>query len=713
MLFDETYLYGSQYYRPPNPPADQHDWHLTRIRNELNFNAVKFRLQWNWIERVRGELYLDEVEAMLRRCDELGQGVLIEINLESAPYWLEEKHPEARYVNARGQAMELGPYDSTQGGGYPGLCFHHESVREEMRRYLKLLITALRSYKCILAYDCWNEPHLEPVWQCNFWGDTGDKLYCYCEESRRAFRCWLEDKYGDIETFNNTWARAYNSFDQINPPNRNGGYADWLDFMRFWFDSLADHMRFRYEVIKEADPDRMVLSHSGAVPPFLARASACIHNWKLAAEVDGWGTSFAPKAPDWRLADMSGVLDATRSAARGKPWWVAEMSGGCLYSRGFNKKMPYTRPKDVRSWNWLSVACGAKGICYWCYLTESTGPEAGGFGLVPFSGELSERAREASVQSTLLQSLHPVIRDHEPVPQVSVLYDPDNSTLLWAMEETDQLYGDSFSGYCQALFECDVFAHYLTYDTIDDIREKVLIVPMCLTLRADVAEKIRKFVEEGGVLICDARMGLFDQRGFLQPILPSFGLHEAAGLREEESYCSDPSFRPARNERWPDEVYCGPVLTLNEPVQDTMTTAEFLSPLRLEGAEATGGWNGLVTSAHHRYGRGEVWYFGTYAGVAIRRGDKGALRAVKALISRYTEPEVKGEALRPRLVKGDGRTLLCVFNDDPYATHSDRIALPVPFTSAVSLFDGKKADVKDGILSLTVEGDDVAVFELF
>ncbi len=326
MLFDDTFLYGSQYWRPPNPPEDQHEFHLTRIKNELGFNVVKIRLQWNWLERERGVLYLDEVEKMFNLCDELGLGVVAEINLETAPYWLEEQHPETRYVNAKGQALELGAYDSTQGGGYPGLCFHNDVVCHEAERFLKLLVSAIRGHKSLLAYDCWNEPHLEPAWQCNYWADTGEKLYCYCEGSRQVFRNWLKGKYGDIETLNRTWARAYTDFAQLQPPNRHGNYADWMDWMRFWFDALAENMRFRYNAIKAADPDRMVLSHSGAVPPFLPRATAFIHNWKLAEGVDAWGTSFAPKAPDWRLAEMGGVLDATRSAARGKPWWVAEMS---------------------------------------------------------------------------------------------------------------------------------------------------------------------------------------------------------------------------------------------------------------------------------------------------------------------------------------------------------------------------------------------------
>ena len=111
MIFDDKFLYGAHYHRPPNPPADQHEFHLNRINDELGFNVVKFRIQWNWTERTRGQLYLDEVHRMLDLCEKNGLNAICEINLESAPYWLEEEHPDTRYINTRGQAMELGAYD--------------------------------------------------------------------------------------------------------------------------------------------------------------------------------------------------------------------------------------------------------------------------------------------------------------------------------------------------------------------------------------------------------------------------------------------------------------------------------------------------------------------------------------------------------------------------------------------------------------------------
>ena len=571
MNIPSAYLYGTAYFRPPNPPRHEHREHLTKIRQELGFDVIRLRMQWNAIHRQPDRYDWDEYDEIAAICDELGLHFFLETSLESAPYWLERSHPEARYVSANGQAMELGPYDATQFGGYPGLCFDHQAVRQHGEHFLRELSGHFRHHPMLLGYDCWNEPHLEPAWVCNYWGNMGDRLFCYCQETRAQFRRWLADKYETVQNLNATWGRAYGEWEDINPPNRHGTYADWLDWGRFWHDQLAGHMRWRYKILKEVDPDRFVMSHSGAVPPFLPRPNAYIHNWKLAEPVDLWGTSYAPKYHNWDLSTCCGTIDATRSAARGKRFWISEMSGGSTYVRGFAKS-PLPRPKDYRAWNWLSAACGAKATIHWCYLEESTGPEATNFGLVRANGQLTERARAAAeVAGTLRRYAH-IIDRHQPQESLGILYDPDNSMQLFAMEGEDELYTRSHIGYYRAAWACDQHARYVTYDTLDDLAGlRVLMVPMCLTFPEAAAARIAQFVRDGGVLIAEARTGLFDQRGYNRPRLPAGLLADVVGAVEGEAIYSDPDNRPLLNnphrEPWPEPIYSGPPIRFTDPLQ--------------------------------------------------------------------------------------------------------------------------------------------------
>ncbi|MBM3800862.1 MAG: hypothetical protein FJW26_00975 [Acidimicrobiia bacterium] len=707
------YLTGTAYFRPPNPPRSEHRYHLKKIKEELGFDIIRLRLQWNAIHQRPDYFAWEEYDEIVGVCEQLGLKLLLETSIESAPYWLEQAHPECRYVSANGHAIELAPNANTQFGGYPGLCFHHKAVEARAAEYLTAIARHFSASSALAGYDCWNEPHLEPAWIDNYWGNMGDRLFCYCSETRRTFRDWLSQKYSQIQVLNERWGSPYQDWNEICPPCRHGAYADWLDWGRFWHDQLAEHMQWRYRTIRAADPGHFVMSHSGAVPPFLARANAFIHNWKLAEPVEMWGTSYAPRYHNWDMSECAGTMDATRSAARGKRFWISEMSGGPCNLRGF-WKVPTPVAKDYRVWNWLAAAYGAKATLYWCYLEERTGPEAGGFGLVRANGETTPRARSASETGEVLRRHKAILDDFAPVPQVGILYDPDNSTQLFAMENGDDLYTQSHIGYYRAVWKADLHACYVTYDTLDDLDGlRVLIVPMCLTLPDRVAKKIGEFVSLGGVLIAEARTGLFDDRGYNQPVLPSGILAKVVGAAEQEAVCSDPQNRPAlnnpRGEQWPDPIHNGPEISFNDPVSASVRARGYLAPLTLTEGRSMAQCLGHCLAVTNRYGLGTAYYFGTYLGLALAENDPGSLSIVQSLLERHTAPLVRGKTLRPRWMDGGDKALLAVFNDARREAHRERIGLPRAFAKAVDVYNKQEVTIERQSVQLEVEPESVRI----
>jgi beta-galactosidase len=720
----KTFRYGTAYWRPPSPPRDQHRFHLQRIKRDLGFDLVRLHVTWNWHNRRPDEFDFDELHEILGICDELGLDALLQMHIETAPYWLEAEHPEARYVNANGRTVELGPQEAAPSGGYPGLCFHNQAVTQAADRYLREIVRQLKSHRSVTYYDCWNEPHLEPVWCNNAWGNMGDRVYCYCDASRRAFRQWLARRYGDIQMLNSTWPRAYTSFDQVNPPALSGHYADWLDWFRFWYDQLQEQMRWRVKLIKEEDSTRPVISHSGAVPPVLARANACINNFMLADPVDMWGTSFAPQAFSWDLATCAQVIELTRAAARGKPFWVSEMPGGAANIQGFRtSRIP--RPKDYHLWNWLAASLGSVGTIHWCYVSERTGQEAGNFGMIRGNGQDTPRSRAIAETAARLHQYEDILTTAKPASQVAVLYSTDNSSLLFAMELEDKLYGRSHTGYYRAVWKSDLCARYVTYDTLDDVKEKVLIVPMALTMSDEVANRLAKYVYDGGVLIADCRTGMYDERGWMRPDLPAGQLREAAGLVEGEQVCSDPGNdvvvptadgkidEGARCDLPPmDPIHQGPPIAFSWPLSATVRAHGFLTPLELRGAEPIGQYGDMVLAARHNYGRGCVYYFGTYMGLALDKNIPEAHAVLQHILLSHATPVLRGGSLRPRLVAGENRRLLAVFND--HRTQSVTEAVPVPegVRKVRNIVDGEIASVVDGKVSLTIEAENAAILLL-
>jgi len=722
MINENEFPYGTHYWRPPYPARFDHRANLSRIKNEHGMNLVKFRIGWNWHHRRPDEFYFDEVNELFDICDELGLNVLLELFLESAPYWLELAHPESRYVNANGRAIELGAQEATPGGGHPGLCFHHDVVKRHGERFIRAVAREFRDRKSLYIYDCWNEPHLEPAWCNNMWGNMGDKLYCYCEESRKAFRRRLRGRYGDIERFNNAWGRAYTDFEQVNPPILGGTYADWLDWMRFWFDELHEFMRWRVNVLKEEDPDRMVASHSGATPPVHPRANAYIHNWKFAEPVDIWGCSFAAQAFNWDMAVCAQVIELTRSAARGKRIWISEMPQGAANIRGFRaSRRP--RPEDFQLWNAIGSAFGSTGTIGWSYLPTCTGQEAGHFGMVRLNGRPTERTQAIVDAGRLQEQCREILLSASVPTQVAILYEPDNSALLFAMELEDKLYGRSHQGYYRAVWKSDLAARYVTSDTLDDVEEKVLILPMALVMSEATADKIAEFVRSGGTLITEARTGMFDEHGFIRGDVPPGRLAGAAGLTEGEMIYSDPAnvscvptadaaVEAAPNLRPPDAVYQGPPIAFRSPVEVKVPAHGYLAPLELNGAEPIGACGEMILAAHHRFGKGQVYYFGTYMGLALDSCIPGALALIRRILLEQVDPVVAGKRLRPRVLRRERKTLLYVFNEDLRYAVSEAIRLPEGFDRATNMVTKEEYEVVGGGVTLTVAPESAAVLLL-
>ena len=718
------FTYGTHYYRPFSPPRNEHRSHLLKIRNELGFNLVKFRMLWNWFNRAPGEYVWDQVHELFDICDEINLDVQLEINLETAPYWLEQAHPEARYVNANGRAIELGSQEATPAGGHPGLCFHHAAIKAAGETFLRALVRDFKDRKRLKLYDAWNEPHLEPAWCATMWGTMGDKVYCYCEGSRAAFRTWLENRYGDIDGLNAAWGRAYTDFVQLNPPILHGAYADWIDWIRFWIEALQENMLWRVAVMKEEDPERLVASHSGAVPPVHPRTNACIDNWKFAEPVDLWGSSFAPQAFSWDLATCAQVLELTRSAARGKPWWVAEMPGGGGSILGFDStRIP--RPQDYHAWNWLAAALGSTGTLHWWYCAERTGHEAGNFGLVRPNGDHTPRSLAVAETAARLFQHEDVITNAKVETQVAILYGSDNSSLLFAMELSDRRYGFSHAGYYRAVWKSDLTARYVTYDTLDDIQEGVLIVPMALTMPDRITERIAAFVRDGGVLITDARTAMFNENGFMRPNLPGGALREAAGLVEGEQVCTDPANKVtvptadgtidenARQDLPPlDPIHLGPPIRFSEPLGVDVPAHGFLTPLMLEGATAIGTYGDTVLAASNDYGRGRVYYFGTYMGLALDRNVPEAHALLKRILRDHADPVLRGNRLRPRLLAGNTDALLMVFNDHRKETVEEPVIIPDAFTTVTDVVSGEQVPLVDGEMAVRVDAENARVFRL-
>jgi beta-galactosidase len=709
---DDTheFVYGAAFFRPPNPPRSERREMLREVAQKYRFNIIRIYLAWVYCNPERDRFDFTELEEVMGYCDEFGLRVLMGVITEEAPYWLEQEHPETRFVDAKGRRHRLSDSGNNVSGGWPGLCLDWEPVQQAAARFIREMVRVVSPHRSMYAYDCWNEPHIEPAWARNIWATPQDVLFCYCGKTIEGFQDWLKKKYGTLDRLNDAWVRRYPDWTTIDPPRHMGTYLDWIDWRRFIFDRSAREMRFRVETVRAADPDHLLESHAATHAPIDPMAVSGINGWRLAEEVETWGLSLFPRWGNLEIFEGAAKVEITRSYAAGKPFWMTELQGG--HGNSGLRRSPKMRPRDIRLWNWMAVAGGAKGLVYWAYLTEATGTESSGFGLVARDGSQTERVVEAAKDNQLIQANWEIFRNYRPTAEVAILFDQDNALLSYAMSGNEDASTESFRGYYKALWNADVWVDFIQPGALASTSYRVLIVPWHLIGKRNTCEQLRRFVEGGGTLVLETAFGMYDERCFYNPVIPPFGLAEAFGYREEESYfLSQPPEPNLLRLPAAERIYYEPEIAFDAPVAARLKGHTFLTPITIKDSTPIARSNGSTVGATKKLGNGQVYYIGTNLGASITSGSHGGIDLIKAIVTSVVKPAVTAEGVRPRLVRSSHGCLLVVFNDTP-EDQITTVHLPAGYRHATDLYSMQQRPVEGSAIRLAVSYQDVAVMRL-
>lgn len=530
------FAYGAQYYRPPNPPSEVWTEDLEQMA-DLGFNTVKLWAMWNHVQPAPEEFDFSELDELVEIAEAKGLDVVISLILENAPHWLVEEYPEARYEDQDGLKVAPRARPNTPGGGWPGLCLNNEPVRERAEAFTERLASHYSENPTVTSYTTWDEAFFEP--NLHF----PDKRFCFCDACSDAFVEWLDERYGSLETLNETWETRYTAWSQVSPPNYHGGYPRFLDWLRFRLDTQQRHMGWRADVLNDNDRTANVRAHgiSGNLGDLPHRYN---DDWRSAETVDEWGTTTFPHwgpdhpeittDPERQARGHHIMLDVARGAADGKPFWQTELQGGHVRSGNSIDPMGLTRgpdpdPESIALWNWNALAGGATGLLYWQYRPEMLGHESPGFGLVGRDGSLTERTEVAERFANLVAD-HPVLEASEPVTgDVAVGTLAEGSLFNYVAEKDTDQFASAIRGAYQALWETDFqvdFAKPRQFSGYDAV-----YLPFPLLLESETVDHVERYVREGGSLITGGAPAVYDDNGRTFVTAPGHGLDEVFGAR--------------------------------------------------------------------------------------------------------------------------------------------------------------------------------------
>ncbi|MBC7350277.1 MAG: beta-galactosidase [Candidatus Aminicenantes bacterium] len=507
---------------------------------KLGFNTVRCWLEWAYNEKEEGKYDFSSLQLLTDLAAEVGLKVICQVYIDSAPEWVGQKYPDSAFVASN----DLKVHSQSA----PGFCFDHPGVQEKILEFFSAAARAVKNKPAFYGWDLWSEPHIINWSEVYHLGDLRYVQFCYCPSSQARFREWLRKKYGSVEKLNQAWHRTFRSFEEVEPP-RFGTiltYSDYVDWQEYISDKLAEDLALKAWAIKKVFPESVVTSHS-AIPGLFSRPSwdGTPDDRKMNDSVDYYGVSIYPKhagaARPWSPFFRAAGLDFVRSMSlKNEGFYVGELQAGYGVF-GMKVSLPVTAA-DLRDWMWSMVAYGARAINIYAYYPMSSGYEAGGYGLIELDGKITPRAEEAGrIARVITRNMDLFLKARPPKAEIAIVYNPlahmVGGQQTFTFEGQPVGYNnlsESLQGVHRAFFERGLKVDFIH---VRDLKEKaagyrLLIAPYPVMISQPYVQDLIRYVEQGGMLLVEARAGWIDEKGFAFPVIPGGGLDRVLGCRE-------------------------------------------------------------------------------------------------------------------------------------------------------------------------------------
>ena len=692
-----VFPYGAVYFRKSNPPAA--DWARDhRTAAQVGMNTFRHWFLWSAIEVAPGKFDWADYDRMMDLAAANGLKVMVAEFTTCAPEWAFRKYAAARYKASDGSVATSEIGSSTAVGGFPGLCLDNPDAQAAAERFLTALIERYRSHPALLGYDLWNENTYD--------GGGRGKMNCYCDATRLKLRQWLQLRYGSLPALAKAGGRySYETWEDVEAPESLGPYAESLDWLEFRVDDAFRLLKWRVDLFRRLDPHHLICAH-GVAGTLESLPSSAHNEWRSAAMMDVWGLTWVASRHGNAPWLQYQAMDLARAGARGKPFWHAEAEGGPLWMQ----PQVIGRPRedgrqpdeeDVRIWNLISCASGARGILYPRWRPLLDGALFGAFGPFAMDGSVTPRAEMAGKVAKWTNAHAEVWKSHPVRGDVGLVFVPESELFNYVQQGSAEYYAQSMRGAYQAFFDQNIQADFVALENIDEYKLVYLAYPVML--KQETAERLKNYVRNGGTLICEGLPGYFGDRGRAGTLQPGVGMGLDALFGAREKYVE---FDPDLSEQ----------LTL-EVKGSKIYGRYFRQDYDLQGGKAAGQYsNGNIAAVENSFGQGKTLLIGSFPGAGYYLHHAAATKELFAGFLKaagLTQQVVIDDATaQARLHEGAGGTILWVTNPTRTARKVTLRLAAGDFSSAEDLWGGSAIPCSGREITMNVPARDAVVARL-
>ncbi|MEU4366382.1 beta-galactosidase [Micromonospora chersina] len=536
---------------------------------------------WSRLEPAPGRYTLGWLDDVLDLLHAHGIRAALATPTASPPPWFSLAHPDALPVTAEGVRLHHGSRDT--------YCAAAPAYRAAARRIAGVLADRYAHHPALALWHVHNE-----------YGTT-----CHCAHAEAAFRRWLADRHGDLDSLNaawvtSFWSQHYADWAEISTPRATQYLANpgqLLDFRRFWSDTLLAAYAEQRDLLRAANP---------AVP---VTTNHVLGDWvpvdqgRWASEVDLVAIDHYPSAVDGGAEEQTALAadlargwarhGAHRRGAGDASWLLMESAPHQIHTAG---RMHTREPGRMARHSLAHVARGSRGVMFFQWRASLGGAERFHSAVVPHAGPDSRVFREAV---RLGEQLGRIGEADAGAVDAAVAIGWDAAS-GWALGHPGMPsarldpYAELAAAHralWRAGIACDVV---LPGDPLDVHR--LLVLPALYLASDATAAWVRAHVRAGGHLLVTWLTGVADEHARIRPGGYPGALRDLLGVRVTE-------FHPLAGD---DRV----------PLTGGGTGRLWAETVQLTGAEPVAAYLGGVLDGspavtRHRVGAATTWYVST------------------------------------------------------------------------------------------------------
>lgn len=534
---------------------------------------------WSMYEAVEGQYDFSWMDTLLDRLEAAGMKAILASPSGSKPAWMSMAYPEVCRVGVNG-------IRETHGGRH-NHCRSSPIYREKTRAINTLLAKRYKNHPALILWHVSNEYNASR---------------CYCEHCLGAFRDWLKERYGDLDSLNKAWWSTFWShritdWNQIYPADSsmNGMMLDWA---RFTSDQSLDFYLAESKPFREITPNIPITTNF-----MMPDVGLDYYHWAKHVDIVSWDNypRWHTDGNDPAIAVKTAFYHDFFRSLKGKPFLLMESTPSNTNWQGVS---PLKRPGMHQLASLQAIAHGSDSVQYFQWRQSRGGEEKfHGAVMTHFNSTSTRTFQDVKAVGEALLKLGK-FQGSQSKNEVALVYDFHSA---WALDmaqlpmSLSKRYQDECIAHYEAFWKQGIGVDIIDGSCQDLKAYKIVVAPMLYLIQGGFAEGLETFVQGGGTLVLTYLSALVNESDLCFLGGAPGPLAKIAGLRVEETDALPEGQNQTINVKLPGSE------------SKTYQVRHYADNIHLEGAQPWAWYGsdflaGKPALTVNTFGAGKVWY---------------------------------------------------------------------------------------------------------